>query len=122
MTKLTNTINNKLAVWAQSHIANLFIFNLLLLLLLLLHSIGYFDPFLKITASFIIVFAMIASVVLLGLKTQGMIVITLIFWGITLAFKLLGIDIWAERLGVYTFYSLLLSIILFIIEAFKNKK
>lgn len=114
-------MNNRFREWADKHLAGLFVFNLLVLLLIMLQSIGYFDPFLKITATLVIVIAMILSIFLLGVRTNGIVILTLIFWFIGFVFKIFKIDIWAERLGIYTFYSLLLLLPMFIIES-TNKK
>lgn len=114
-------MNKKFREWADKHLAGLFVFNLLVLLLIMLQSIGYFDPFLKITATLIIVIAMVLSIFLLGVRANGIIILTLLFWSIGFIFKIFKIDIWAERLGIYTFYSLLLLLPMFIIELIRKR-
>ncbi len=111
------TANKSLTLWASEHQGGFFIFVFLVLVLVTLHSIGYFDPYFKITASLIIVFAMISSIFLLGVRRKQMIILSLAFWTVGFIFKVFNIDIWAERIVVYAFYSLLLVLVLYVIES-----
>ena len=108
----------KVAVWVSSHYANLAIFNALMVILVLLHSAKYFDPFWLITINVIIFISLITSVFLLGARSKALFIISLIFWIFAGIMRILGINVWAERITVYMFESFLLGFLLLFVESF----
>lgn len=102
--------------WAFKNMLNLFIFNAILTLLLLLRSAGYFSPFFSLSISFIIALCLILSVILLGARSKTIFIIVVLFWLLTAFFKIMQINIWAERAAIYSFEALVLGILLFIFE------
>ncbi len=112
----------KVAVWVSSHYANLAIFNALMVILVLLHSAKYFDPFWLITINVIIFAALIASVFLLGAGSKTLFIIALAFWMFAGMMRILGINVWAERITIYVFESFFIGVLLFLFENIYGKK
>lgn len=109
-------INSKLQIWAQERILGIFIFTIILALLLLLYSAGYFAPYMPLTINLIVVIALMLAVILLHLKSNFIFYTVIFFWVLTSFFMIFNIDVWAERAAIYTFETLVIGIILFIIE------
>ncbi len=98
--------------WATENLAGLVVYNLIILLLVLLHSAGYFHPFLPITINIITFIAMILAVLLLGARSEfmfGMAAAFLVFAGFLL---FLGVRVWADRTMVYVFQAFCIGIVL----------
>lgn len=102
--------------WIATHQFQLALFNGFLMLMILLRSAGYFEPFIPLTINLIFASALVLSVFLLDTTSRGAVSIALIFWVIAGLLRVLSIEVWAERAAVYSFEALLLSIFLFIIE------
>lgn len=120
MKKYFFTIVEQVQNWAHQNMLNLFIFNAILTLLLLLRSAGYFSPFFSLSISFIIALCLILSVILLGARSKTIFIIVVFFWLLTAFFMILGVNIWAERAAIYSFEALVVGILLFIFE--KNEE
>ncbi len=104
--------------WGQEKVFNLFIFNIILALLLLLHSAGYFAPFFTITINLIVLFSLVLFVILLGIKNKIIFSIALFFWLFAALMRVLGVDVWAERTVIYSYEALMVGIVMLI---FKNE-
>lgn len=102
--------------WTATHYLNLALFNLILMILVLLRSAGYFDPYFPITIHAIILITLILLVFLLGVNSKFLFVLTCVLWIFVAFLKLVGIDVWAERTSVYAFEALLLGVTLFLFE------
>lgn len=109
----------KIQKWAKQHSLGLFLFNIITLILLLLRSAGYFEPFLPLTINLIVLISFILAIFLLGATKQSLFFITLIFWLFSAILKILQIDIWAERTVIYSFQALVIGIVMLF---FENKK
>jgi len=109
-------LRKNVAVWVSSHYMNLAIFNTLLVILVLLHSAKYFDPFWAISINVIVFISLITSVILLGAGSRSLFVVSLLFWIFAGGMRILGINIWAERISIYTFQSFLIGVLLLFIE------
>src|SRR5437868_6248151 len=83
--------------WSRKHMTGILVFNVFLAVMILLHSAGYFDPFLPLTTNIIFLFSLIMSVILLGLNSRIFFILALLFWLLAGVFKILSINIWAER-------------------------
>lgn len=112
-----NKAYQDLNLWAQKRVVGLFSFNLLVMLLIVLRSAGYFDPYLLITINHIVFLSLILSIFLLGVKRRAMFIVALTFWILAGLLKSLKVEVWAERTAVYFFQAFLLGMILFLIEA-----
>jgi len=109
-------LRKKTTIWVSSHYLNLAIFNTLLVILVLLHSAKYFDPFWIISINVIVFISLVTSVFLLGARSRSLFVVSLLFWILAGGMRILGINVWAERISVYVFESLLLAVLLLFIE------
>lgn len=108
--------------WGEAHLLGLFLFNLIIMILVLLRSAGYFAPFFPITINFTVLFALILTVVLLGFKSKELFLVALLLWVFTGALRVVNVQVWAERSAVYVFEALIVGMIVFIIENTKSKK
>lgn len=105
-----------ITLWTQDHIVGLFIFNVLVVLLLLLKSGGYFSPYYSITINVVVFVSLVAAAFLIGAKSRTFFIVGLFFWIFAGFLRVLGIEVWAERTTVYVFQSLILGMILFILS------
>lgn len=94
----------------------LILFNLIIVFIFLLRSAGYFQPYFPISVNFMVMVAIILAVFLLGITSRTIFIIALLFWLFAGVLRVLRIDIWAERTGVYVFESLLLAILFLLWE------
>ena len=117
--KILVNAQKKLATWASSRFVNLAIFNTLLVILVLLHSAKYFDPFWIISINVIVFISLVASVFLLGARSRSLFFVSLLFWIFAGGMRILGINVWAERISIYTFQSFFIGVLLLFVEKFK---
>lgn len=121
MKKYFLNTTEQLQNWASRNVLNLFIFNAILTLLLLLRSAGYFSPFFSLSISFIIGLCLILSVILFGVRSKMIFIVVLFFWLLAMFFKIMSVDVWAERAVIYCFEALLLGILLFMFKGNEDK-
>jgi len=107
--------------WAEEHFLGLFVFNIVAIILLLLRSAGYFDPFFPLTINFIIFICFIMAIFLLGAGSRTLFVIALIFWIFAAILRVFQIEVWAERTVIYSFQALILGILILPFENRKDK-
>lgn len=98
--------------WAEENIAGLFLFNLIILLLVLLRFAGYFNPFLTININLIYFVSLTLSVLLLKASSKMMFIVAFSFWLLATFLKCVKIDIWADRTVEYFFQALVVGILL----------
>lgn len=103
-------------LWANQKVFQLFIFNMIIMLLILLYTAGYFAPFFPLTINFIVFVALLLSIFLLGINSKILFGIAIFFWLFAAFLKGVRVDVWAERTAIYSYQALLIGIILFIIE------
>jgi len=121
MSKLSESrrlIIEKTSKWADEHYYAIAIFNLVVIFLFLLHSVGYFHPFFPITINFIVLAMFALAVVLLRVRSSVFFVIAIFFWVVSAFFKYFQINVWAERSGIYVFEALVIGVILLLWENF----
>lgn len=112
----------KLQKWVELHYFQLAIFNVVLVILLLLRSAGYFEPFFGITINSIFLIALVLSIFLLGTRSCGAFTVALIFWLFAAFLKLAKIDVWAERNAIYSFQALVVGVLLLVWESLFDKR
>lgn len=113
----------KLQSWVELHYFQLALFNIVLVVLLLLRSAGYFEPFFGITINSIFLIALVLSIFLLGTRSRGAFAVALVFWLFAAVLKLVKIDVWAERNAIYSFQALVVGVVLLIWESlFEERK
>lgn len=108
--------NSIVREWSLKRTANLVIFNLSLLALVVLRSAGYFAPFFPLTITVLVFIAEVLAVVLLGLRSRGLFALAATFLIFGLILRLITIEAWAERMGIYTFESLLIGVFVSFLE------
>jgi hypothetical protein len=118
--KIVKDFQEKTKVWVSSHYLNLAIFNALTIILVLLYSAKYFDPFWTISINVIIFILLIASIFLLGAESRSLFIISLLFCLFAGGIKVLGVNIWAERISIYMFQSFFLGVLLLFREEIKK--
>ncbi|MFC1624883.1 hypothetical protein ACFL15_00745 [Patescibacteria group bacterium] len=98
--------------WARNNLSGLFIFNLIVIIMVLLSNAGYFHPFFYLSINVITFISLVLSVFLLRARNNSMFAISIffmIFAGFLSYFK---INIWAERSAIYSFQSFLIGLII----------
>lgn len=115
-------ILNRMDIWSKDHLIGLFVFNLLIILLLLLRSGGYFLPYFVISINTVVFIALMGSIVLLGAHSGAIFLIGLFFWIFAFLLRILGVEVWAERTSIYTYQTLLLGVLLIILENIIQKR
>lgn len=108
--------------WSIEHDFQLALFNISIVLLVLLRSAGYFEPFFPITINLIVLTAFVLSIILLNAKSNFLFILSLTFWVFAGFLKVVGIDVWSERTVVYAFESFSVGMILLIIETSNLKE
>lgn len=106
----------KMTTWALSHYLNLAVFNVLVVILVLLHSAKYFDPYWMISINVIVFLMLAASVFLLGARSKVMFSASFGFWIFAGIMRILKVEVWAERISIYVFESFVFALLLFFIE------
>lgn len=113
-------MENKIKKWLVEHNYKLIIFNIIIVFLFLLRSAGYFQPYFTISVNFIVIFALVISVLLLNANSKVIFVAVLIFWTFAGLLQLLQISVWADRTGIYAYESLIFGVLLFLFENIKK--
>lgn len=114
--------NSDLQDWILRHYLQLAIFNGILVLLVLLRSAGYFEPYLPITINLIYIVSLILSIFLLGMKSKGAYILALGFWFSAAILRIINIEVWAERAAVYSYEALVLGFLLMLFPRFNLLK
>lgn len=117
---LQNAWREKLQNWVELHYFQLALFNVVLVILLLLRSAGYFEPYFGITINSIFLIALVLSIFLLGTRSRGAFAVALIFWLFAAVLKLVEIDVWAERNAIYSFQALVVGVVLLIWDSLSD--
>ena len=102
--------------WVRTRYFQLSLFNILILILFILRSAGYFEPFIPITINTIVLLGLIIAVFLLGVGSKLMFSVALVFWIFAALLKMVKIDVWAERTSVYFFQAFIIGVFLLGIE------
>lgn len=111
----------QLKKWILTHYFHLALFNVLLIILVLLRSAGYFQPYLPITIHAIILFTLLLLVFLLGVNSRFLFCLTFSLWLFATLLKIVGIDVWSERTSVYVYEALVIAIFLLIAENLSSR-
>ena len=114
--------NSVLQDWILEHYLQLAIFNGVLVLLVLLRSAGYFEPYLPITINLIYIVSLILSIFLLGMKSKGAYILALGFWFSAAVLRIINIEVWAERAAVYSYEALVVGFLLMFFPRFNFLK
>lgn len=115
---LYDKLLKRLQVWGTKHFIGLIIFNLVIMMLILLRSAGYFEPYYLISINLIVLVAIVLSIFLLGARSNSIFMLTICFLLFGMLFKIFHIDIWAERMGIYLYESMVIGVIMLCMEGF----
>src|SRR5688572_5215411 len=86
----------KVQEWSKLKYSQLFVFNVIVIMLVLLRSAGYFDPFFSITINFIAFTGLVLAVILLDARSKLLFLVALVFWILAAVLRLAAIEVWAE--------------------------
>ncbi|CAN5301242.1 hypothetical protein BH10PAT1_BH10PAT1_2980 [soil metagenome] len=120
--KYKEELSQKFEKWVIKFNYKLIVFNIIIVFLFLLRSAGYFQPYFPISVNFIIIFSLVLSKILLNTNSKIIFLFVLVFWLFAEFLKLVKIDVWAERTGIYVYESLVFAVLLFLLESSKDKK
>ncbi len=115
-------IEKEIQKWIEAHYLQLAIFNVFLLILVLLRSAGYFEPYLTLSINLITIISLVFIVILFNSKSSFMFSVAVIFWIGSAMLRILEIEVWAERTVIYSVQAILLGIILLVIENLRNNR
>lgn len=115
-------MNKEISNWFIGKQKEVMIFNLCVLALSVLHTAGYFHPYFVISINIVVLASFVLAILVLGVGSRTMFVISLAFLFITLFFKLVQVHVWAERMSIYVFESLTLATIVLFVETIGKKK
>lgn len=105
-------MKSSLKKWSEKHLTGLFVFNVALVLMVLLSTAQYFNPFFYLGINTIFFISLIISIFLLGARVKTMMAIAVIFLALTAFLKVVRVDVWADRASIYFYQSLFLGILL----------
>lgn len=114
--KYLQLLDNNFKLWVQSHYFKIALFNIILILLVLLRSAGYFEPLFPLSINLIVFFSLILAILLLSAGSKSMFIVSLIFWLIATLFKIVNINVWAERAALYSYQALVIGMALVILK------
>lgn len=115
-------IAERVKEWIQVRQFQITVFNILLMLLILLRSAGYFAPYFPITINSIFLAMLLLSVFILGTRSASLGLVAFFFWTLAAILRILEINVWAERAALYAFEALALCVLLLVLETIFSKK
>ncbi len=118
---LPTWLNNMLRINLNTSSKRIFFFNLILMILVLLYSAGYFAPYFPITINIIFFISLVLSIFLFKANSQVIFLIAITFLLFGMCLRFLGINIWAERTLIYTYQALCIGVVLVIFETVTEK-
>jgi len=89
---------------------------MVMMLLVMLRSAGYFYPFFILSISKIVLIAIILSIPLLSANSKAIAILSLIFLFIALITRVAGVNAWAERAAIYFYQAFTISVLLYVKE------
>ena len=107
-------VGKSVKVWVEKKLVGIFIFNLIVVVMVLLNTAQYFKPFFYLGINSIFFLSLILAVALLGSRTKEMFLISIIFLLFAAFLKVVKIDIWADRASIYFYQAFLIGLVLLI--------
>lgn len=111
-----NKLNKDFNLWVTKHYFQLALFNIVIILLALLRSAGYFEPYFLLTVNSIVFTGLFLSILLLETESNVLFLVALFFLLFGGILKIFHIDVWAERTIVYSFQAIFVAILKLIAE------
>jgi len=100
--------------WAKTNSGGIFLYNLILFIIILLKSAGYFYPFVTLSNNLIVLFSAILAIPLLRAGERMFFLLALTFIFIASFFEYWQVLIWSERSAMYSFEMLLIGMLLYV--------
>lgn len=107
--------------WVNHHYFQLALFNIFIVILSLLRSAGYFEPFFLITINLIVLISLVMMITLLKINSKFLFFLASLFWAFAGVLQLLQVSVWAERTVIYSFEAVFIGMIQLIIEVISKK-
>lgn len=115
--------NKKLTRWSTENLPGMLLFNLIIIILVLLHTAGYFLPYFFISINFIFFTGLILAPLILRVNFEALFLLAILFWLSSCILMSFNINAWAERSSIYSFQALFVAVVVLILHAFTfNKK
>lgn len=114
-------IVRKSEYWANKNHSRLVLFNLIIVVLFLLHAVGYFSPFFPLTINFIVLLSFIISIFIFRAKSQDFFIVALFFWSLATIFRFMQVEAWVERASIYVYQSLIIGTVVLLVEALMKR-
>lgn len=103
-------MNKAFSNWFEARKLKIFVFNIVIMILVVLHSAGYFQPYFLISINLIVIVGLLLAIFLLEAGSNVMYAGSLILLIVCLLFKIFRIDVWSERISIYFFESLSIGV------------
>ncbi len=116
--KIIYKVRKYILKWFLDNQSGVAMFNVILLLLVLLHSAGYFHPYFMISIDVIVLAMLILFVLLFKARSRVLFAFTIFFLLVTMFFSFVRITAWAERSSIYVLQSLVLATIVLLLEKY----
>lgn len=104
-------ITDSFTTWSKKNTASLLWLNLMVMVLLLLKSAGYFAPFFLVSVNHIYVLMLLYSIIFLKIRSRELTVLALIFLVISAVLTVFHMDVWAVRSAWYMYQAFLIALI-----------
>ena len=108
--------------WVNKHYLQIAVFNLTIGFLILLRTAGYFHPFLILSVNLIFFCALVLAILILNARSNALFIFAIIFTLISAFFKIVNVDIWAQRSAIYVYQALFLGVVVLLIEYLRSEK
>lgn len=102
----------RLDQWSRNNLLGIFLFNLVIIILVLLRSADYFRPFFPLSINLIFFIGFILLPILLKVSDRTLFFIASLFWIFSTLLKLFRIDTWAERSSIYCFQAFFVGLMI----------
>lgn len=106
--------------WLRDRFLSIVITNVILMVLLLLSTTGYFHPFFPLTINSVFLTGFLLAAFLVRVPSWFLFLATLPFWLLAGFFKLVGIGVWAERSTIYSFWALMVGMAVLLMETIRE--
>jgi hypothetical protein len=115
--RIEKSVFAKMRHWAAGHYLQLALFNVVMIMLCLLRSAGYFDPYFLISVNFIVLMGLVMSVLLFGFDSRALFIVAFVFWVFAGGLRFLTMNVWADRTAIYVYQAIVLGVTLLVYES-----
>ncbi|MFA5770886.1 MAG: hypothetical protein WC894_05335, partial [Patescibacteria group bacterium] len=109
--------------WSLKNTLGIFLFNIVIIVLVLLHTANYFNPYFFISINVIFFIGFILLPIMLKADYPVLFLFACLFWILSAILKFIKIDVWAERSSIYAFQAFFVGVVvLFLNEYYVSRK